>query len=127
MDMQMLAANADVALAGNSGGEAMRNETAQTETERNEADRYEASRAEGDVQRIFGYPGGCIQSSPMRLGLVQIDIHSRTTSIQLNPQLVKSIYTLDNPNPLPGLDAIYILLGVLYLKSSFRSTLDFRP
>jgi hypothetical protein len=125
MDMEMLATNADAALAGNSGSEAVRNEAAQTE--RNEADRYEASRAEGDVQRIFGYPGGCIQSSPMRLGLVQIDIHVRTTSIQLNPQLVKSIYTLDNPNPLPGLDAIYILLGVLYLKSSFRSTLDFRP
>jgi hypothetical protein len=24
-----------------------------------------------DVQRIFGYAGGCIQSNPIRLGLVQ--------------------------------------------------------
>jgi hypothetical protein len=44
-------------------------------------------------------------SNPICLGFVPTDIHAQTTSIQLNPKQVKSIYTLDNANPLPGLHA----------------------
>ena len=57
----------------------------------------------GQIQRIFGYRCLLIQSNPMCLGLVLMDIHIQTVSVQLNSEWVKSICTLDDPNPLPGL------------------------
>jgi hypothetical protein len=44
------------------------------------SDRHREER--GDVQRIFGYPSGFIQSNPMRLGFMQMDIRIQTASIQ---------------------------------------------
>jgi centromere protein S len=46
MDMETLADDADAALAGDSGGEAERNEAAEAE-----AERYEAAEAEADILR----------------------------------------------------------------------------
>jgi hypothetical protein len=46
------------------------------------------------IQRIFVYLGVCIQSNPICLGFVPIDIHAQTASTHLNPQPDKSIYTL---------------------------------
>ncbi|XP_066346434.1 protein MHF1 homolog [Miscanthus floridulus] len=48
MDMETLADDADTALAGDSGGEAERNEAAEAEAE---AERYEAAEAEADILR----------------------------------------------------------------------------
>jgi centromere protein S len=48
MDMETLADDADAALAGDSGGEAERNEAAEAEAE---VERYEAAEAEADILR----------------------------------------------------------------------------
>ena len=55
------------------------------------------------IQRIFGYTCLLIQSNPMCLRLMPMDIHIQTVSVQLHSQWVKSICTSDDPDPLPGL------------------------
>jgi hypothetical protein len=49
----------------------------------------------------FGYAGLCIQSNPVGLGPVATDIRIQTSTIHFNPKRVKSVYIVDDPNPLP--------------------------
>jgi hypothetical protein len=39
----------------------------------------------------------------MGFGSVAADIHIQTSSTQFNPKWVKSVWTMDDPNPLPGI------------------------
>lgn len=58
---------------------------------------------EGICPTDFGYAVSSIQSNLVSLDHVGMDIRIQTSTIHLNPKWVKSVYTMDDSNPLPGI------------------------
>ena len=81
MDMETLADDADAALAGDSGGEAERNEAAEAEAE---AERYEAAEAEADILRD-------------RFRLAVISIATAEGSVSSSRAFLRSCWELKSP------------------------------
>ena len=77
LDMETLADDADTALAGDSGGEAERNEAA-------EAERYEAAEAEADILRD-------------RFRLAVISIATAEGSVSSSRAFLRSCWELKSP------------------------------
>lgn len=74
----------------------------------------------GEVQQIFSYPPLRIQTNPMPLVFTLTDTRIQTTLIQLNPMRVESIWTLDYPNPFPGL-VTWCMFHQMYIYSYCNS------
>lgn len=70
----------------------------------------------------FGYVGFSVQTNPNTFGFCGNGYPGPIASIHFNQKRVKSVCTVDDPNPLPGILSGYVCFATCCLSSTFATT-----